>query len=174
MAIRGLRKIEADVIRHKGNAVMEAGIVVKMALGVASDADSLLIPCDAATSGDSKTLGILLDKVITRPAEAEDSSDAQLKGIISDWIFTDAQPLFQEEGLRFVGEEVGIMRKGLIMTNCIENTSNPSGGMFAYAGDAGDLTARDGPVVGPDTPIGVWQSPKDSDGYAQLYVDISE
>ena len=172
MAIRGLRKIEADVIRHKGNEVMEAGIVVRHAFGVASDADSLLIPCEAATSGDATTLGILLDKVIARPAEAEDSSDAQLQGIISDWVFTAAQPLFQEEGLRFVNEEVAIMRKGLITTNRIESASTPSGGMLAYAGLAGDLSARNN-VTGSGTPIGVWQSVKDTDGYAQLYVDIS-
>ena len=170
MAIRGLRKIEADVIRHKGNAVMEAGIVVKVALGVASDADSLLIPCDPATSGDSKTLGILLDKVIARPAEAEDSSDSQLQGIISEWVFTAAQPLFQEEGLRFVGEEVAIMRKGLITTNRIEAGLTPSGGMLAWAGLAGDLSAGS---QASGTPIGVWQSVKDADGFAQLYVDIS-
>jgi hypothetical protein len=172
MAIRGVRKIEADVIRHQGNAAMEAGIVVKMALGVAADGDSLLIPCDACTSGDSKTLGILLDKVIARPAEAEDSTDSKLKGIISDWVFTAAQPLFQEEGLRFVNEEVAIMRRGLITTNRIETASTPSGGMLAYAGAAGDLSARND-VLGSGTPIGVWQSAKDSDGYAQLYVNIS-
>lgn len=172
MAIRGLRKIEADVIRHKADEAMEAGIVVKHALGVAADADSLLIPCEPATSGDAKTLGILLDKVIARPAEAEDSSDAQLAGIKSDWIFTVAQPLFQEEGLRFVGEEVAIMRKGLISTNRIESASTPSGGMLAYAGATGDLSARND-VAGSGTPIGVWQTTADSDGYAQLYVDIS-
>jgi len=172
MAIRGVRKIEADVIRHKANAAMEAGIVVGMALGVAADADSLLVPCVAATSGNRYTLGILLDKVIARPAEAEDSSDSKLKGIISDWVFTSAQPFFQEEGLRFVGEEVGIMRKGLITTNRIESASTPSGGMWAYAGAGGDLSARND-LTGSGTPIGRWQSAKDSDGYAQLYVDIS-
>ncbi len=172
MAIKGLRKIEADVIRHKANQAMEAGIVVRHALGVAYDADSLLIPCGPATSGDSTVLGILLDKVIARPAEAEDSSDSQLKGIISDWIFTAAQPLFQEEGLRFVNEEVAIMRKGLISTNRIETASTPSGGMLAWAGTAGDLSAK-AASAGSGTPIGVWQSVKDSDGYAQLYVDVS-
>ena len=170
MAIRGLRKIEADVIRHKANQAMEAGIVVKHALGVAVDADSLLIPCEPATSGDAKVLGILLDKVIARPAEAEDSTDAQLKGIHSDWVFTASNPLFQEEGLRFVDEEVAIMRKGLITTNRIESASTPSGGMLAWAGLAGDLSAAG---TGSGTPIGVWQSTADSDGYAQLYVDVS-
>jgi hypothetical protein len=80
--------------------------------------------------------------------------------------------LFQEEGLRFVNEEVAIMRRGLITTNRIETASTPSGGMLAYAGAAGDLSARND-VLGSGTPIGVWQSAKDSDGYAQLYVNIS-
>jgi len=166
MAIRGLRKIEADVIRHKANEAMEAGIVVRHALGVAADTDSLLIPCAPATSGDGTVIGILLDKVIARPAEAEDSSDTKLKGIISDWVFTEAQPLFQEEGLRFVNEEVGIMRKGLITTDRIVAGQVPSGGVYAWAGAGGSLR-----VTGSGTPIGVWQSTMDADGYAQLYVD---
>lgn len=169
MAIRGLRKIEADVIRHKAAGAMEAGIVVRMRLGVAADADSLLPAVTGAASGDAYTLGVLLDKVIARPAEAEDSSDIRLKGIHSDWVFSAATPLFQEEGLRYVGEEVGIMRKGLITTNRVELGSTPSGGMLAWAGAAGDISA------GSQTsgnPVGVWQSAKDTDGYAQLYVDV--
>lgn len=170
MAIRGLRKIEADVIRHKASAAMEAGIVVRFQLGGSVDADSLLQAVGPATSGDANVLGILLDKVIARPAEAEDSSDSQLKGIKSDWVFTAATPLFQEEGLRFVEEEVAIMRKGLITTNRVETGSTPSGGMLAWAGLAGDISAGS---QASGTPIGVWQSAKDSDGYAQLYVDCS-
>ncbi len=170
MAIRGLRKIEADLIRHKAAGAMEAGIVVRMQLGATPDAASLLQAVTGATSGDATTLGILLDKVIARPAEAEDSSDAQLKGIHSDWVFTSATPLFQEEGLRFVGEEVAIMRKGLITTNRVEAGSTPSGGLLAWAGVAGDLSASS---QASGTPVGVWQTAKDTDGYAQLYVDVS-
>ena len=168
MAIRGLRKIEADVIRHKASAAMEAGIVVGFQLGGTVDTDSLLQYVAPATSGGASVLGILLDKVIARPAEAEDSSDTALKGIKSDWIFTEAQPLFQEEGLRFVGEEVAIMRKGLITTNRIESGQTPSGGLYAWCATGGDLSAG---ATGSGTPIGVWQTAKDTDGYAQLYVD---
>ena len=169
MAIRGLRKIEADVIRHKAAGAMEAGIVVRMQLGAAADADSLLSAVTGATSGNSFTLGILLDKVIARPAEAEDSTDSKLKGIISDWVFSAAQPLFQEEGLRFVGEEVAIMRKGLITTNRIEAAATPSGGLYAWCGKSGDITAG---ANGSGVAIGIWQTAKDTDGYAQLYVDV--
>ena len=166
MAIRGLRKIEADVIRHKASAAMSAGIVVGFQLGGAVDADSLLQAVGPATSGDASVLGILLDEVIARPAEAEDSTDVRLKGIRSDWVFSSATPLFQEAGKRYVDEEVAIMRKGLITTNMIVAGQTPSGGVYAWAGANGYLR-----VTGSGTPIGVWQTAKDSDGYAQVYVD---
>lgn len=165
MAIKGLRKIEADVIRHKAGEAMEAGIVVRHSDTV--DSDTGLPKVVAATSGNAKVIGVLLDKVIARPAEAEDSSDNQLAGIKSDYVFTSAQPLFREEGLRFVDEEVGIMRKGLISTDRIVSGAVPSGGLLAYAGAAGSIG-----TTASGTPIGVWQSATGSDGYAQLYVDV--
>jgi len=165
MAIKGLRKIEADVIRHKAGEVMEAGIVVRHSDTV--DSDTGLPKVTAASSGNAKVIGVLLDKVIARPAEAEDSSDNQLAGIKSDYVFTSAQPLFREEGLRFVDEEVGIMRKGLISTNEIKSGEVPSGGLLAYASTSGKVG-----TTASGTPIGVWQSATGTDGYAQLYVDI--
>ena len=62
------------------------------------------------------------------------------------------------------------MRKGLITINTIESASTPSGGLYAWAGTGGNLSAS---ATGSGTPIGVWQSAKDSDGYAQLYVDCA-
>ena len=62
------------------------------------------------------------------------------------------------------------MRKGLITTDRIETLATPSGGVLAWAGIGGTLSAGS---TGSGTPIGVWQTAKDSDGYAQLYVDIS-
>jgi hypothetical protein len=168
MAIRGLRKIEADVIRHKAAQAMNAGIVVGFQLGGTVDADSLLQAVAPAESGDGSVLGILLDEVIARPAEAEDSTDIRLKGIRSDWVFSEATPLFQEAGKRYVDEEVAIMRKGLITTDRVYTGATPSGGLYAFAMTNGLITAG---ATGSGTPIGVWQSAKDSDGYAQLYVD---
>lgn len=167
MAIKGLRKIEADVIRHKAGEVMEAGIVVRHSDTV--DSDTNLPKVIAAESGNAKVIGVLLDKVIARPAEAEDSTNDQLAGIKSDWVFTSAQPLFREEGLRFVDEEVGIMRKGLITTNEIlaGDASAVSGGLLAYASTSGKLG-----TTASGTPVGVWQSATGTDGYAQLYVDV--
>jgi len=169
MAIRGLRKIEADVIRHKAYAAMTEGSVVGFMVGVAADTSSLLRSAYYATSGNATVLGILLDKVVARPAEAEDSSDATLAGIKSDWIFTAATPLFQEAGDRFVGEEVGIMRKGLITVNTIARGATPSGGLYAWAAEGGTISAG---ATGSGTPIGVWQTAADSDSYAQLYLDV--
>ena len=169
MAIKGLRKIEADVIRHKAASAMEAGIAVGLQLGGAVDSDSLLQAVAPATSGNSTVLGVLLDKVIARPAEAEDSSETNFAGIKSDWVFSAAQPLFQEEGLRFVDEEVAIMRKGLITTNEIVagDAASVSGGVLAYPGTDGKIG-----TTASGTPIGVWQSATGTDGYAQLYVDV--
>jgi hypothetical protein len=168
MAIRGLRKIEADVIRHKASAAMNAGIVVGFQLGGTVDADSLLQAVGPCESGGASVLGILLDEVIARPAEAEDSSDIRLKGIRSDWVFSEATPLFQEAGKRYVDEEVAIMRKGLITTDRIYSGATPSGGLYAFCMTNGMITAG---ATGSGTPIGVWQTAADADGYAQLYVD---
>ena len=168
MAIRGLRKIEADVIRHKAAQAMTEGILVGFQLGGSVDADSLLQEVAPVTSGGASVLGILLDTVIARPAEAEDSTDIKLKGIRSDWVFSEATPLFQEAGKRYVGEEVAIMRKGLITVDTIEAGQTPSGGLYAWAATAGKLSAG---ATGSGTPVGVWQSAKDSDGFAQLYLD---
>jgi hypothetical protein len=168
MALRGLRKIEADVNRHKGNQAMSAGICVARALGVAADADSLLIPVVPATSGCAEVVGILLDEVVARPAEAEDGSTGQLQGIKSDWIFTAATPLFQEAGNRYVNEEVAIMRRGLITTNMIQGT--PSGGVQAWSTVNGYLSAG---ATGLGYPVGVWQTTADADGYAELYFDAA-
>jgi hypothetical protein len=168
MAIRGLRMIEADVNRHKGNEAMSAGICVARGLGLASDADSRLIAVVPATSGDATVVGILLDDVIARPAEAEASASANLAGIKSDWIFTSATPLFQEAGNRYVNEEVAIMRRGLITTNMIQGT--PSGGMQAWATVNGYISAG---ATGLGYPVGTWQTTVDSDGYAELYFDAA-
>jgi hypothetical protein len=165
MALKGIRKIEADVIRLKANQVMEAGIVVRYSDTV--DADTNLPKVIPAESGNAKVVGILGDKVIARPAEAEDGDTQQLQGIKSDWIFTEAQPLFQEEGLRFVDEEVFIIRKGLVTTDRIAADTTPSGGLLAYPSTSGLLTS-----VASGQPVGVWQSASTSDGFAELYVDI--
>jgi hypothetical protein len=168
MAIRGIRRIEADVPRHKANQAMNAGICVSRGLGLASDADTRLIAVVPSTSGDATVVGILLDEVVARPAEAEDSTNSTLQGIKSDWIFTASTPLFQEAGNRYVGEEVGIMRRGLITTDRIQGT--PSGGMRAWSTVNGYLSAG---ATGLGMPVGVWQTTVDADGYAEIYFDAN-
>lgn len=166
MAIRGLRRVESDMIRAEGGEAMSAGIAVRYNETV--DADSNVPQVIAATSGNAKVVGILLDTVIARPAEAEDSSDSTLNGIVSDWIFTDATPLFQEAGNRYVGEEVAVLRRGLITTDRIQGT--PSGGALAWVTVNGHISAGS---TGLGQPIGVWQSAATSDGYAELYVNFN-
>lgn len=166
MAIKGLRKIEADIIRLKATAAAEAGILVRYSDTV--DAKTGLPKVSAATSGDSKVVGLLGDKVIARPAQAEDSSDTQLAGIKSDWIFSEAQPMFQEEGLRFVDEEVFIIRRGMVRTDQLARGAVPSGGLLAWAAEGGTVGAA---VTGSGAPIGTWQSASDTAGFAELYVD---
>lgn len=167
MGIKGLRNVESYMIRAEGGAAMSPGIAVRYNNTV--DGDSNVPQVIAATSGGAKCVGILLDNVIARPAEAEDSTDVALAGIIGDWAFTSATPLFQEAGDRYVGEEVSVMRRGLISTNMLQGT--PSGGLLAFVTVNGYITAH-AAGTGIGQPIGVWQSATGTDGYAQLYVNF--
>lgn len=169
MAIQGLRKIIDDVCRNIAGQAMEAGLAVRVNDTV--DADSGLPNVVPATSGSAKLVGILLDTVVARPAEAEDSTSAGFAGIHSDYVFTEATPLFQEAGNRFVGEEVAIMRQGLIRISNFQGT--PSGGLLAFVTVNGYVTAHPA-GTGIGQPIGVWQSATGTDGYAELYVNTNQ
>lgn len=168
MALRGLRKIEADVIRHKAGQAMEEGICVRH--GDTVDSDTGLPKLVPAESGNAKVVGILGDKVIAKPTVARSGSTNQLKGIFDQDVYSSATPLFQEAGDRYVDEEVFVIRRGLVTTDRIHQAATPSGGLLAYTTTSGYLTSSD--VASSGEPVGVWQSTKDSDGYAQLYVDI--
>jgi len=165
MAIRGLRKIDADIIRLEANEALSAGMSVEYADAAGVNDTTLRRVEKVDSSGTANFVGIVLDRVIAKPALAQDSSDADKAGIHSDWVFTEATPLFQEEGVRYVGEEVAIMRKGYISTDQIPAGQTPSGGLLAYAQPNGLVgTTASGYVIGQ------WQSSADSDGYCELYV----
>jgi hypothetical protein len=172
MALKGTRKVEADLVRARANEAMEAGELVRWVDGKVDTSTNLRYVepqgsgVDLATK--QRTVGILGDKVIAKPALAKDSSDADFAGIYSEWVFTEATPLFQEEGVRFVDEPVYIIRKGLVTTDRIHANSTPSGGMLAYAYPIGALGVLPSGVL-----VGTWQTSKDTDGYAELYVDIN-
>ena len=173
MALKGIRKVEADLVRARANEAMEAGEVVKWVDGKV-DATSLYRYVEPMTSGTtnavkSQIVGILGDKVIAKPALAKDSADADFAGIYSEWVFTEATPLFQEEGVRFVDEPVYIIRRGLVTTDRIHANATPSGGVSAYAVGAG-LIHTDASGVH----IGTFQTSADTDGYAELYLDIDQ
>jgi len=164
MALRGLRKVVEDFIRAKAAEAMSAGAAVRW--GDAVDSDTRLNKLFLATSGNAKFVGIVGDRVIAKPTLAQASSDSQIAGIRSDWVFTEATPLFQEEGVRYVGEEVFVIRRGYLATNLIPAGQTPSGGVLAYAQPNGYVG-----TTASGLPIGVWQTSKDSDGYAELYLN---
>jgi hypothetical protein len=172
MALKGTRKVEADLIRARANEAMEAGELVRWVDGKVDTATNLryVEPMESghAIAVKQRVVGILGDKVIAKPALAKDSSDADFAGIYSEWAFTEATPLFQEEGTRFVDEPVYVIRKGLVKTDRIHANSTPSGGMLAYAYPDGLMGVLPSGVL-----VGTWQTSEDTDGYAELYVDIN-
>lgn len=70
-----------------------------------------------------------------------------------------------------VGSKVAILRRGRVVTNAIEAAATPTAGEPAYLANSGLLS--DAKVNVPNNPIvGRWDSAKDEDGYAAVYINL--
>jgi hypothetical protein len=67
------------------------------------------------------------------------------------------------------GSEVSVLTQGRVKTNIIHYQAAPSGGRSAYLAVSGLVHT----TVGSGIKIGYFESTKDADGYADLFVDIA-
>ena len=66
------------------------------------------------------------------------------------------------------GSEVSVLTKGRVKTNMIHYQAAPSGGRSAYLAVSGLVHT----TAGSGIKVGFFESTKDADGYADLYVDV--
>lgn len=66
-----------------------------------------------------------------------------------------------------VGNKVDVLRRGVVKTNNIKSGDTPTAGAAAYYDNNGELTVGTG-----STQVGTFASPKDSDGYAEVEINI--
>jgi hypothetical protein len=152
MTIKGLRRVIEDTVLYTASGTITQGGVWRMS----TDAADVCLP--AGSGASIFLLGIGRETVIARPA-------GPLAGTAGG-TFTESTPLFQEAGTRYVGEKVSVIKRGTIVTDQINEGSTPTIGHLAYAG-SGALIATTGNLV-----IGRFETAKDSDGFARVFIDI--
>lgn len=182
MALRGLSRTIDDTIQFSMNAAANPGQVVAYSNSTDSTSHNVArlsssgLFTDGGTEGDPiRPIGILMDQVIAAPTNSTTNVYA-LGGAGNSTMISDtpnAGMFMNPQGKRYVGEKVAIHRKGLITTDQLFPGIFPSGGDLAYSASGGLI--GDGSVVGAGLSgliIGRFESPKDSDGYAAVYIDV--
>jgi hypothetical protein len=169
MGLKGDREVLQTNIRYKIEAGKDAerGIIL-----VASATDgTAAVPDTGNTVVGSEGLG---QETIT-------SNRCRPVGLLLDDVenldFT-TRPQIWVRQVVARGGEVGVLTKGRVKVNLIDDGVEPAQGEIAYLAPSGYLSnvphvsevAQDGPsgIV-----VGYWESSKDADGYAHLYVDIN-
>lgn len=136
------------------NATGEAGSVVKFVTSVSG----------VGASFDDPNAQVAL------PAVANGSGEAPAGLLLCDVVNKDLSQTHLNQHKREVniGGKVGIMRRGVLVTNRIEPTVLPVPGQAAYFTTNGLLNV----TSTNSTRIGTWLSGKNSDGYAKLSVNL--
>ncbi len=150
MALKGDREILQTNIRWKIKTGIDAerGLIM---VATATDAQCDVGPTTLAgkvTTGLARPVGLLLDDVenldyTTRP-------QIWVRNVVPR------------------GSEVSLLTKGRVKTNKIHYQAAPSGGRTAYLSVSGLVHT----TVGSGIRVGWFESTKDADGYADLFVDI--
>ena len=144
MALKGEREVLATNVYFTATAAkdMERGVVL-VANGTAGDLG--VLPEHPLTH---KPIGLLLDDV-------------------EDLDFT-ARPQVFVRNVVPRGSEITLLTKGRVKTNKIVSGVTVAAGEKAYLATLGEVTN----VVGSGLVVGHFESAKDADGYARLWVDI--
>lgn len=150
MALKGDREILQTSIRWRIKTAVDAerGLIMVM---TSTDAVCDVGPSTLAgkiTTGLARPVGLLLDDVenldyTTRP-------QIWVRNVVPR------------------GSEVSLLTKGRVKTNKIHFSAAPSGGRTAYLAVSGLVST----AIGSGVRVGWFESTKDSDGYADLWVDI--
>tara|TARA_Y100000590_G_scaffold456797_1_gene608119 strand:- start:7669 stop:8112 length:444 start_codon:yes stop_codon:yes gene_type:complete len=144
MALKGEREVLATNVYFTATAGkdMERGIV--LVAGAAGKADKH----GAIGHPAPKPVGLLLDDV-------------------EDLDFTTRPQVFVRNVVPR-GSEISLLTQGRVKTNKIVSAVTVAAGEKAYLADNGEVTN----VVGSGLVVGHFESAKDADGYARLWVDI--
>ena len=152
MALKGDREVLATDIDMKIESGKDAerGIIL---IGTTTAGEAAVPSTTSLTvTGNEKPVGLLLDDV-------EDLDYTTRPQILSRNVVPRAS-------------EISLLVKGWVKTNLIKKSANaPREGRPAYLEASGWVSA-DPHVAGSGIKVGFFQSTKDSDGYARLFVDI--
>lgn len=154
MALKGDRFEGEHDIKHFMNEVAEAGGIATLSTagsGAALDQSANLVTYAAQPSGKSPVgvmLGDMVNKDLTKTHLNQHKHETQKGG------------------------KVVLMKRGYVTTNMIYPNQSPAGGDKAYVGGSGYFTN-----VGPNSLnagryVGEFETSKDEDGYASIYVNL--
>lgn len=150
MALKGDREILQTNIswRITDNVAAERGAIM-VATGTAGVCDkSATSLTGKVLTGLSRPIGLLLDDV-------------------ENLDYTSRPQIFCRNVVPY-GSEVSILTKGRVKTNMMHGAAAPSGGRLAYLTVSGLLHT----TAGSGIKVGFFESTKDADGYADVYIDI--
>lgn len=150
MALKADREILQTNIRYKMTASVSAErgviLVATSTDGTVNKGPSTLT--GNVSNGNARPVGLLLDDV-------------------EDLDYT-TRPQIWVRNVVPQGSEVSVLTKGRVKTNMIKNTDTPAQGQKAYLTGSGLVST----TAGSGIEVGFFESSKDADGYADLYVDI--
>jgi hypothetical protein len=162
MGLKGDREVLQTNIRYKieGAKDAERGIIL-----VASATDgTAAVPNTGNTVVGSSGLG---QETIT-------SNRARPVGLLLDDVedldYTTRPQIFVRNVVPR-GSEVGLLTKGRVKVNLLDDGVSPAQGQIAYLAPSGYLSNAEH-IAGSGIRVGYWESGLDADGYAHLYVNI--
>ena len=163
MALKPDRQIFVDTIEYYGNSVMERGGVVSQ-----------------VAAGSSGVVGAAMDNSLRVVAYATTSSGVSPIGMLM-WDFVNID-LSRQQVNRYkseaqIGTKAFIMRKGTAVTNFWLPQALPSGGAVVYpatvyVGNSGLLGVGAGLANSGFSVVGKVLTGLDSDGYAEVSIDL--
>lgn len=146
MALKGKRQMFAETAEFRLNAVAERGYFVM--LDTANEGYVKVV--DSTVKSNSPVIGCLLNDVI---------ADAS----------TTAPQNFQKAFEVWVGDKVPVLETGRILTNVVyDGAVAIAAGAAAYVNASGVLTTASGFGTANHRKVGLFETARDSDGYARV------
>lgn len=154
MALKGDRFEGIHDIKHFMNEVAERGGIATLSTagsGASMDQSANLVTYAAAPSGKVPVgilLGDMVNKDLTRTHLNQHKNETQKGG------------------------KVVLLKEGFVVTNMIYPNQSPAGGDGAYVANSGFITNVAPNLTNAGRWIGEFETSKDEDGYATVYVKL--
>lgn len=146
MALKGKRQMFAETAEFRLNAVAERGYFVM--LDTANEGYVKVV--DSGVKSNTPVIGCLLNDVIT-----DESTTRPVN--------------FQKAFEAWVGDKVPVLEAGRIRTNTVyDGAVAIAAGACAYVNESGVLTTASGFSTYNYRKVGVFETARDSDGYARV------